>query len=50
MIEAILNALDFERIAALIGLLTIIPIGIYLHIESCGGWTLYWAEKRKERK
>lgn len=48
MIEAIWNSLCWEQQLGLIILLALIPIGIYLHIDSCGGWTLYW-RKSAER-
>lgn len=50
MIETILNSLCWEQQLGLIILLALIPIGIYLHIDSCGGWTLYWAEKRRAKR
>ncbi len=50
MIEAIWNALDFWQRIGVWMLIACIPIGIYLHIDSCGGWTLYWAEKRREKR
>ncbi len=51
MFEAIWNTLCWEQKLGVIVLLALIPIGIYLHIENCGGWTLFWAEiKRRARK
>jgi hypothetical protein len=50
MIEAIWNSLCWEQQLALIILLALIPMGIYLHIESCGGWTLYLAQKRRAKR
>ena len=50
MIEAIWNALDFWQKVGVFILIANIPIGIVLHIENCGGWTLYWAEKRREKR
>ena len=50
MIEAIWNSLCWEQQIGAVLLLACIPIGIYLHIDSCGGWTLYWAEKRRAKR
>jgi hypothetical protein len=50
MIEAFWNSLCWEQQLGLIILLTAIPMGIYLHIESCGGWTLYRAQKRRAKR
>lgn len=50
MIKAIWDALCWEQQLGAIILLATIPIGIYLHIDSCGGWTLYRAEMRRAKR
>lgn len=47
MFEAIWNMLNWEQQLGAIMLFLLIPIGIVLHIDHCGGWALYWAEHKR---
>ena len=44
------SALDFWQRVGVFLAFTLIPMGIYLHIDSYGGWALYLANKRRKKE
>lgn len=41
------NALSMEHKISIIALVALIPLIIYRHIDSYGGWTLYLSRRKK---
>lgn len=44
------NALSMEHKICIVTLIVLIPLAIYHHIDSYGGWTLYLARKRRGKR